>query len=138
MTSAEAIELFDRRAWRLHRERAARSGCIDFLHAEVAERLVDRLDDVSRQFHVVLDLGVHNGALSRTLARRPGMEWVVAADPSLAVDLAGFAHHTSSIEHVVLLRKTHSVTMRVLHFVGPRRGTRHDQGHFHRTRRHGS
>ena len=83
MTSAETIELFDRRAWRLHRERAARSGCVDFLHAEVAERLVDRLEDVSRQFHVVLDLGVHNGALSRALARRPGMEWVVAADPSL-------------------------------------------------------
>jgi SAM-dependent methyltransferase len=78
------ILLFDRRAWRLHRDRAGRSGCVDFLHSEVADRLVDRLDDVSLQFRVVLDLGAHGGALSRALARRPGIKRLIAADPSPA------------------------------------------------------
>jgi NADH dehydrogenase [ubiquinone] 1 alpha subcomplex assembly factor 5 len=76
--------MFDRRAWRLHRDRAARSGCVDFLHTEVADRLIDRLDDVPRQFRVALDLGAHNGALLHALECRPGIEQVVAVDPSLA------------------------------------------------------
>jgi SAM-dependent methyltransferase len=80
---AEATPLFDRRAWRLHRERAARRPSVDFLHAEIAERIVDRLDDVGRRFRAVLDLGAHSGALSRALAARPGVERVVAADPAL-------------------------------------------------------
>ena len=56
------IALFDRRAWRLHRERAARQGCVDFLHAEIAERLIDRLDDVGRRFR--------DGTRSRLASRR--------------------------------------------------------------------
>ncbi len=77
--------MFDRRAWRLHRERAARLGCAEFLHAEVAARLTDRLDDVGRRFGVVLDLGSHAGALSRLLASRQGTERVVAAEPAPAL-----------------------------------------------------
>jgi SAM-dependent methyltransferase len=80
----DSSALFDRRAWRRHRERAARQGCVDFLHVEIAERLVDRLDDVGRQFRTALDLGAHNGALSRALARRPGIERVVAVEPAVA------------------------------------------------------
>ena len=80
----ESTALFDRRVWRLHRERAARRGCSDFLHIEVAERILDRLDDVGRQFRIALDLGSHNGALSRALADRPGIERVVATEPALA------------------------------------------------------
>ena len=76
------LTLFDRRAWRLHRDRAARGRSAEFLHAEVADRLVERLDDIHRDFCAALDLGAHHGALSRALARRPGMERVVAADPS--------------------------------------------------------
>jgi len=85
MASSEdrALTLFDRRALRLHRDRAARHGAAGFLHAEVADRLVERLDDVKREFRLALDLGAHHGALSRALARRPGTERVVAADPSL-------------------------------------------------------
>ena len=83
MTSADPSALFDRRAWRLHRDRAARSGCVDFLHCEVADRLVERLDDIGRQFRTALDLGTHNGALSRALECRPEIETVVAADSSL-------------------------------------------------------
>ncbi len=78
------ILLFDRRAWRTHRDRAARGNAVDFLHEEIADRLVERLNDVGGQFRVALDLGAHTGTVSRALARRPGVERVVAADPSLA------------------------------------------------------
>jgi NADH dehydrogenase [ubiquinone] 1 alpha subcomplex assembly factor 5 len=82
-TSTEPTALFDRRAWRLHRDRAARNGCVDFLHGEVANRLLDRLDDVGRRFRTVLDLGTYNGALCQALEHRPEIETVVSADPSL-------------------------------------------------------
>jgi len=76
------LTLFDRRAWRLHRDRAARGGTAEFLHAEIADRLIERLDDIHRDFYTALDLGAHHGALSRALACRPGIERVVAAGPS--------------------------------------------------------
>jgi NADH dehydrogenase [ubiquinone] 1 alpha subcomplex assembly factor 5 len=75
-----ASPLFDRRAWRAHRDRAA--GGVDFLHREVAERLIDRLDLVNRDFPAILDLGARGGALSRMLAERKGAALVVAAEPS--------------------------------------------------------
>jgi SAM-dependent methyltransferase len=84
VNGTEPTALFDRRAWRLHRDRAARSGCVEFLHVEVADRLLDRLDDVNRRFREVLDLGAHSGALSRALALRSGIKHIVVADPSLA------------------------------------------------------
>ena len=77
------ILLFDRRALRLHRDRAARSGGAEFLHAEIADRLIDRLEDVVQQFPVVLDWGTHHGMLAQALSRRPGVERLVAADPSI-------------------------------------------------------
>jgi len=80
-------QLFDRRAWRLHRDRAARlaqgqAGPADFLHAEIADRLLDRLDLVGREFPAALDLGARGGALARALAQRAGTAQVVAAEPS--------------------------------------------------------
>src|SRR5579864_3009944 len=85
--SEEPASLFDRRAWRAHRERAARlseggTGAADFLHVEIADRLVDRLDVVNREFAVALDLGARDGALARTLAERRGTRLVVAAEPA--------------------------------------------------------
>jgi NADH dehydrogenase [ubiquinone] 1 alpha subcomplex assembly factor 5 len=85
---ASPAALFDRRAWRLHRERAARQGAVDFLHAEIAERLLDRLDVVNREFAVGLDLGARDGGLARSLAERSGTRRVVAAEPAGAF-LAG-------------------------------------------------
>jgi NADH dehydrogenase [ubiquinone] 1 alpha subcomplex assembly factor 5 len=82
--AAESFGLFDRRAWRLHRDRAATQGCVEFLHIEIADRLVERLEGVKRAFRLALDLGVHHGALSRALGSQPGIEQVVTADPSLA------------------------------------------------------
>ncbi len=74
--------LFDRRAWRAHRDRAARSGPVDFLHVEVGERLLDRLDIVQRRFTAALDLGARDGGVARALAERFGIEFVVAAEPA--------------------------------------------------------
>jgi len=76
------LMLFDRRARRRHRDRAAGVGCVEFLHREVADRLIERLDDVKREFRVALDLGAHHGTLSHALGCQPGIERVVAADPS--------------------------------------------------------
>lgn len=76
--------LFDRRAWRAHRDRAMRisGGGADFLHREVAERLIDRLDLVNRDFAAILDLGARDGVLTRLLAERKGAAIIIAAEPS--------------------------------------------------------
>jgi SAM-dependent methyltransferase len=83
MAASGSIEVFDLRAVRLHRARAARSGTADFLAAEAADRLADRLEDVSRRFPHALDLGSGSGALAGTLRGRGGIEWIVAADSAL-------------------------------------------------------
>jgi NADH dehydrogenase [ubiquinone] 1 alpha subcomplex assembly factor 5 len=75
--------LFDRRAYRLHRQRAARQGTVDFLHGAVATRLIARLDDIDRRFPVVLEDGPYNDALYRALEQRPGTGRVITADPCL-------------------------------------------------------
>lgn len=77
--SDPATQLFDRLAWRAHRDRAA-TRPVGFLHQEIAERLIDRLDLVDRRFVLALDLGARDGALSRALMAR-GMA-VVAAEPA--------------------------------------------------------
>jgi len=77
-----AVGLFDRRGWRAHRGRAARQGAVDFLHAEVAEHLTERLDDIARDFPEVLDLGTREGTLARALMTRRGTRSVVAAEPA--------------------------------------------------------
>jgi SAM-dependent methyltransferase len=59
---------FDRRTVRAHRARA--SATHDFLIREIADRLADRLDDVTRKFTVALDLGCHAGELAAKLGRR--------------------------------------------------------------------
>lgn len=85
----DAIEVFDRRAVRLHRDRAAaRFAEHDFLKREVAERLADRLADVTRSFPRVLDVGCHDGTLGRVL---PGVETLVQCDlsPAMAARAGG-------------------------------------------------
>ena len=77
------MTVFDRRAVRLHRERAAATlDANDFLHREVAERLLDRLDDVKRGFPRALDLGCATGILGRLLEGRGGIETMVQCDLS--------------------------------------------------------
>ncbi len=80
--------VFDRRALRRQRDRAAaRIGEHDFLFDEVAARLVERLDDVRRDFAVALDLGCHGGNLGRRLAGR--VATVVQCDLSPAMAARG-------------------------------------------------
>src|SRR5207237_4284259 len=54
-----------------------------FLHDEIADRLIDRLDVVNREFAVALDLGARGGGLARALAERRGTIRVIAAEPAM-------------------------------------------------------
>ena len=93
MTPAmDAMQIFDRRALRRQRDRAA-AGLArhDALFREVAERVADRLDDVKRRFPLALDLGCHDGTLARLLGARGGIETLVQADLSPAMAAAARA-----------------------------------------------
>ncbi|MEQ9608741.1 MAG: methyltransferase domain-containing protein [Kiloniellaceae bacterium] len=87
----DSREIFDRRVLRRHRTRAA-AGIAghDFLIREVAERLLDRLEDIRRRFPLALDLGCHHGVIGELLAGNPtglgGIETLVQADlaPAMA------------------------------------------------------
>jgi len=71
---------------RLHRARAAQApGGADFLLVESAERLADRLDDVTRRFPRALDLGCRDGVLGRLLRGRGGVETLVHAEAAEAL-----------------------------------------------------
>ncbi len=81
-----AMDVFDRRLVRLHRDRAAaRLGEHDFLFVEVAERLVDRLEAIRRRFPLALDLGCHGGTIRRVLRGRGGVETLIGCDLSPAM-----------------------------------------------------
>lgn len=85
---AGEIEVFDRRAVRRHRERAAADfAAHDFLFREAGERLGDRLSDVRRSFPLALDLGCHDGLLAHVLAGRGGVENWISADLALGLAL---------------------------------------------------
>ena len=82
MDRPNPLTVFDRRALRQRRDRAAARSGFDFLFTEAAERLVDRLDDVNRRFPVALDLGCRDGVLVRCLAGRDKIEHLIQADLS--------------------------------------------------------
>jgi NADH dehydrogenase [ubiquinone] 1 alpha subcomplex assembly factor 5 len=89
--SPDRIVVFDSRAVRLRRDRAARRVGFDFLFAEAAERLLDRLEDIDRRFPVALDLGCRDGWLGRIRGERGGVEHLVQVDssPAFAARTAG-------------------------------------------------
>ncbi|GAO38085.1 putative methyltransferase [Sphingomonas changbaiensis NBRC 104936] len=75
-----APEIFDRRRRRLRRDRAAPDfAAHDFLHARMADELLDRLDSVQRSFAHALDLNCLNGRVGTALRAR-GID-TVSADP---------------------------------------------------------
>ncbi len=81
---------FDRTAVRRNRRRAAAAlAAHDFLFAEVADRIADRLEDVQRRFPVALDLGCHAGSFGRVVGERGGIETLIQCD--LAPELAARA-----------------------------------------------
>jgi SAM-dependent methyltransferase len=69
------IRIFDRKAVRLHRDRAARHvSTVTTLLRELAERLLDRLDDTTRMFARALDIG--GRGVVAPLLRQRGIETV--------------------------------------------------------------
>lgn len=75
-----APEIFDCRRRRLRRDRAATGfAAHDFLHARMADELLDRLDSVQRNFTTALNLGCLDGRVGDALRAR-GID-SVAADP---------------------------------------------------------
>lgn len=89
---ADTIRIFDRSLLRKRRDRAAAGfAAHDFLVREVAERLADRLEDVTRRFPLALDLGCHTGEMADTLTGRGGIETLVQCDlsPAMAARAAG-------------------------------------------------
>lgn len=63
--------VFDRKLVQSHRDKtivAEDSQYYDYLRVEVARRLVDRLDDITRKFPRALDLGCHRGHIYNLLA----------------------------------------------------------------------
>lgn len=78
----DTMQVFDRAAKRRHRERAARNaaGDYDFLRAAVAERLLDRLDDIRRSFPLALVQGCDAAWLQSRLGPRGQVEQIVSMD----------------------------------------------------------
>lgn len=90
LSAGDRPDLFDRQVLRRHRDRAA-AGITqhDFLIREVAERLLERLEDIRRGFPLALDLGCHHGMVAALLQESPappgGIETLVQADLSPAM-----------------------------------------------------
>jgi NADH dehydrogenase [ubiquinone] 1 alpha subcomplex assembly factor 5 len=79
----DSMLVFDRRAVRLHRDRAARTvGRVADVLQDAAQRLLDRLDDTTRRFVDVLDVG--GRGVVAPLLRERGMR-VVSCDLSPAM-----------------------------------------------------
>lgn len=80
---ADPITVFDRDILKLRRDRAAtKAQDYNFLFAETAERLADRLDDTTRNFPMAVDLGCHSGELGQIIGTRGGIETLYQTDIS--------------------------------------------------------
>jgi SAM-dependent methyltransferase len=85
MARMSDVQIFDRHAVRLHRDRAAATvGAVAPVLQDCAERLLDRLDDVKRSFGQALDLG--GRGVVAPLLRARGIA-VVSADLSARMAL---------------------------------------------------
>src|SRR3546814_11948506 len=77
----DTMLVFDRAAKRRQRRRAAAiPGDHDFLRDAVAERLLDRLDDIKRSFPTALVQGCDSAWLRPRLGARGGIETLVSLD----------------------------------------------------------
>jgi SAM-dependent methyltransferase len=116
MAAENPLTLFDRRAARRFRARAARQGGeADFLVREIAERLADRLDDIRRKFPLALDLGGRGGVLARTLNGRGGIERLVQMDtaivfaPAIVGEAEALPFRPASFDLIVSVLDLHHV-----------------------------
>ena len=79
----DGMHVFDRRAVRRHRDRAARTvNGVDDILRDAADRLLDRLDDTTRRFSRALDIGGRGAVAPRLRAR--GID-VISCDLSPAM-----------------------------------------------------
>lgn len=85
-------QVFDRKGVARHQARAAAAfQDFAFLAEEVADRLTDRLDDITRTFPLTVDVGSHGGLLAPRLRGRNGIETVISTDlaPAFALRSGG-------------------------------------------------
>ena len=81
VTAPDPLLVFDPATLRRRRERAARDWDRQaFLKREIADRLVERLDDVRRTFPLALDLGSHGDEIASALGERHTVGCLVRAD----------------------------------------------------------
>ena len=84
MPSDSPARIFDRNLLLRRREQAARTpGGHDFLLARVGEDFAERLALIRRSFPLTVNLGAHNGLVSRQIAGVAGIERIVDTDSSL-------------------------------------------------------
>lgn len=94
MTDIDSMIVFDRTLVRQRRDRAAPGfAAHDFLIADTAERLAERLSLVRRDFARALDLGCHLGSAGRLAAAAKPFETLVSCDlsPAMARGAGGLA-----------------------------------------------
>ena len=127
---ADPIRIFDRSLLRKRRDRAApHFAAHDFLVREVADRLADRLADVTRKFPLALDLGCHTGEIADTLNGRGGIETLVQCDltPAMAARAAAHGGPTLAADEEWLPFADHSFDLVIsclsLHWVNDLPGT---------------
>lgn len=78
------MTVFNRRVVHRHRERAlATFGEHDFLFREVADRLLERLDDVTRSFPKALDHGARGDLIPEMIGKRGGIETLIRCGSTL-------------------------------------------------------
>ena len=96
ISMAQDHVIFDRQSIRRNRDRAAANfAAYDFLFQEVGGALADRLDDITREFPLALDLGCRTGGMAALLAGRGGIRTLVHSDISEAMT------RVAPIPHVV-------------------------------------
>jgi len=123
----DASLIFDRARVRAHRDRAARAFAqSDFMLRHMAERLADRLPDMTHRFPLALDLGAHNGLLAEYVSGLGGIETLVQAERSQPLlRLAGGLRVAADEEFLPLAENSFDLVMSAgsLHWVNDLPGT---------------
>lgn len=97
-TSTDAMNIFDRKLVRRHRDRAAAHlSDHDFLFMEGAERLFDRLLDVNRTFELGWDLGCHGGEMANMLGGSGKVDTLFQSDISEKMARRAATAHSGTV-----------------------------------------
>lgn len=109
MTKTGDFHIFDRMLMRRRRDRvAANFKQYDILHRQTAERLLERRADIKRDFANILDLGCHDGPLTKALRAQGAC--VIATDCSLKF-LASIPSPTLVVDEEWLPFPAHSLDL---------------------------